>query len=124
MTRLLIDERDMPAEIVQRQRAQVVAVQTDDAAVGVEQSHQEVGDRRLAAAARPDDRQHFAGADAERQPIEHRVPRSNVSVTFSNAMSPRTAVSATAAPAPRTSTGASRISDTRRSDTRAVAMLA
>ncbi len=49
----------------------------------------QVGDRRLAAAARPDDREHFAGATRERQPIEHGPPRSNDSVTLSNTTSPR-----------------------------------
>ena len=70
--RLLIDERHLPPQVRQIDGAQIVPVQADEAAVGVEEAQQQVGDRRLAAAARADDRQHFAGAQCERQLFQDR----------------------------------------------------
>ena len=61
--RLLIDERDVAPQVGRaRCRRRSCAVEPDHAVVGIEQPQQQIGDRRLAAAARPDDGEHFAGA--------------------------------------------------------------
>src|SRR5439155_19421655 len=49
--RVLADERDAPADLVQAQRAQVPAADRHAAAVRIVEPEQEPGDRRLARAA-------------------------------------------------------------------------
>ena len=51
------------------------AVDQDRAAGDVVEPRQQVDQRRLAGAAAADDRQHLAGADAERHAAQHRAAR-------------------------------------------------
>ena len=63
--RRLIDEHDVAPQILERDVAQIVAVERHRALVRIEQPEQQVGDRRLAAAARADERELLAGRDRE-----------------------------------------------------------
>ena len=63
--RRLIDEHDVAPQILERDVAQIVAVERHGALVGIEQPEHQVGDRRLAAAARADERELLAGRDRE-----------------------------------------------------------
>ena len=70
--RLLIDEHDVPPQILERhvladrdRRRRTVP------SSGIEHAQQQVRDRRLAAAARPDDRQPLARRDGERHRLQH-----------------------------------------------------
>ena len=60
--RLLLDEHDVPADALERQRAEIVAVEANDAGVRIEQPRREIGDRRLADAAAADERDASARA--------------------------------------------------------------
>ena len=69
--RSLIDDGDVTPEVFKPKAPDVAAIETDDAGIGVQQAHGQVGDGGLAAAAWPDDGQYLAGADAERE-VLHR----------------------------------------------------
>ena len=63
--RVLEDHPERPAEVVAGQVAGVDAVDRDPPAVELVEAHQQVDERRLAGAGRPDDRDGLAGLDVE-----------------------------------------------------------
>ena len=70
---VLQDEPEEPAQLVERQLADVDAVDGDAAAVDVVEPQQQVDDRRLAGAGRPDDADALSGFDRERHVAQHVV---------------------------------------------------
>jgi len=70
--RFLLDEHDVPADVLEPQRAQVVAVEADDPVVWIEQPQQQERQRRLAAAAGTHQRDRCTRRHAQRHLVEHR----------------------------------------------------
>src|SRR6266496_5489163 len=66
-----LDQRDMTPKIPQRNRSEVVTVDANRAAIGIDQPQHQIGDGGLAASTRADNRDGLAGADRKRQPVEH-----------------------------------------------------
>ena len=72
---LLRDERDLPAQVGQPDLGQVAAVEQHPAAGRRVEPGNQVDERRLAAARRPDQRHRFAGRDIEVDAVERRRAR-------------------------------------------------
>ena len=70
--RLLTGEREDPADVLLAVLARVPAGDRDRSLLRVEEAEEEVGDGRLAGAARPDQRHAAARVEAEVEPLEHR----------------------------------------------------
>ena len=62
---LLRDDADVAAQRLQRYRAQVVAVDEHAPVLRIVKTRNELGDRRLARARRPDEGGYFAGSHVE-----------------------------------------------------------
>ena len=70
--RVLAGDRERAAHVLEPVAAQVAAVERDRARARVEEPQQQVDDRGLAGAARPDQRDPAAGLEAEVEAVEHR----------------------------------------------------
>ena len=70
--RLLRHQRELPPQVGARHLAQVDAVERDPARVRVEEAHQELEDRGLARARRPDQRHRLARRDPQVEAVERR----------------------------------------------------
>jgi hypothetical protein len=68
---LLERDADSPPQRVQGHRPRVVPVDQHLAELGVAEPRDQRGDRRLAAAARPDQRHPLAGGDAQAEAVQH-----------------------------------------------------
>ena len=105
-------------------RPQIAAIDPHAPLVGIDQPQQQVRNRRLAAAARSDDRQRFTRLRRRTTPAPGPARRGGTTPSRRQT-SPRRGVGPRRASGDSlTSTGSSRICDTRRSDTRTVARFA
>ena len=72
---VLQHDADPAAELRERNTADVPAIQQDFTAVDIVEAHQQVDDRRLAAARRADERDLPAGLDCEREVVDDTLLR-------------------------------------------------
>jgi hypothetical protein len=70
---VLSDECDLPAQVVEPIASEIVAPQADGAAVWVPEPQEQVGDRRLSRARRPDERDGAAGGHGQQHVDERRA---------------------------------------------------
>ena len=72
---VLEDHPERPAQVVAGQLARVDAVDQDAAGVDLVEAHEQVDERRLAGAGRPDDGDRLAGRDVEIEVVDERLVR-------------------------------------------------
>ena len=89
--RHLLDEGDAATQLACAQAAEIVAIETNGTAVGIEQPQQEIGDLDLPLPLGPTTAKTSPAATRKDTSSSTGAPRSKEKVTPSNSTSPRTA---------------------------------